>query len=116
MKKVLFLILAVCLMLTGCGKGKTPVSGKPADEMPEITAEKNELKTIASYSDVFEQMSTYFNNRQNNEKYAMDAAVEETAEEPAAEMPAEAPAAEPMETNATAGQGGDGYSETNVQV
>ena len=80
MKKVMFLILAVCLMLTGCGRNIIPAADKPAFETPDVTAKINELKTASSYSEVFKQISSYFDSRRDNEKYAADAVEEETME------------------------------------
>ena len=113
MKRILFMVLAMCLLLTGCKTAGTQGKTQGGQNAPlNVTAELNELKTVSSYSEIFKQLSSYYKEAQNrNDGYYTTTTEDVMEESTEVEMETEAPTA----ANTATGESKD-FSETNVQV
>lgn len=78
MKKILFLILAICFVLTGCSDHSDVSGNKINAPEAEIKATTNELTTVKSYEDVYDLLNTYKKD-EGNFRYTTDEVVEEEA-------------------------------------
>lgn len=106
MKKIIILVVAMCLILTACGVKDNGTSGKKDESNTnvEVMAKVNELGGAATYEEIYDLLKAYHED-ENKSTSAMGVETEEVVMEDSA---AEAPE--------SAVEGGSNHSETNVQT
>lgn len=111
MKKIIILMIAICLVLTACGKNIGGKNGADPSKH-EIQAKVTELGGVATYEEIYDLLEAYQNEM--DYKYTMrgEGAVEEPVEEEAADDMVTSDTAENSSASTTKGD----YSETNVQT